>query len=112
MYADNRRIFNQCDNRYFDRIREEPKTKKNAETQLDELVNKCITFDIDTKCLYITYYICYGSCFIYHGVSSIREFALPLMVGIICGAYSSVCITGALWYVMKTKIGVKKAGRK
>ena len=41
------------------------------------------------------------------GVSSIKEFALPLMVGIICGAYSSVCITGALWYVMKTKIGKK-----
>ena len=37
------------------------------------------------------------------GVSSIKEFALPLMVGIICGAYSSVCITGALWYVMKTR---------
>ena len=42
------------------------------------------------------------------GVSSIREFALPLMVGIVCGAYSSVCITGALWYVMKTKIGKNK----
>ena len=36
------------------------------------------------------------------GVSSIKEFAAPLMVGIIGGAYSSVCITGALWYAMKT----------
>ena len=34
------------------------------------------------------------------GVSSIREFALPIMAGIICGAYSSVCITASLWYVM------------
>ncbi len=33
------------------------------------------------------------------GVSSIREFAAPLMVGIVCGGYSSVCVTGALWYV-------------
>ncbi|MFR5703617.1 MAG: hypothetical protein ACLUD0_18285 [Eubacterium ramulus] len=33
------------------------------------------------------------------GVSSIREFAAPLMAGVICGAYSSVCITGALWYI-------------
>ena len=32
----------------------------------------------------------------------IKEFAAPLMVGIIGGAYSSVCITGALWYTMKT----------
>ena len=42
------------------------------------------------------------------GVTSIREFALPLMVGIICGAYSSVCITGALWYLMKTKLNKNK----
>ena len=42
------------------------------------------------------------------GVSSIREFAAPLMVGILCGAYSSVCITGALWYVMKTRQLEKK----
>ena len=37
------------------------------------------------------------------GVSSIREFALPLMVGIVCGTYSSVCVTGALWYVMTVR---------
>ena len=37
------------------------------------------------------------------GVSSIREFAAPLMVGIVVGGYSSVCITGALWLVMKKR---------
>ena len=37
------------------------------------------------------------------GVSSIKEFASPLMVGIACGAYTSVCITGALWYVMRKR---------
>ena len=42
------------------------------------------------------------------GVTNIREFALPLMVGIVCGGYSSVCLAGALWYVMKTKIGNKE----
>ena len=35
------------------------------------------------------------------GVSSIREFTLPLMVGLVAGAYSSVFITGSLWYMMK-----------
>ena len=35
------------------------------------------------------------------GVSSVKEFAAPLMVGILCGAYSSVCITGSLWLTMK-----------
>ena len=37
------------------------------------------------------------------GVSSIREFALPLMAGIIAGAFSSVCISGTLWCIMKKK---------
>ena len=44
------------------------------------------------------------------GVSSIREFALPLMIGIACGTYSSVCITGALWLVLR-KIGGKGKGQ-
>ena len=35
------------------------------------------------------------------GVTSIREFTFPLMCGIICGAYSSVCLAGTLWYIMK-----------
>ena len=95
----------------FDRIREELKTKKRG-TQLDELVNKCITLTL-TRSVYTSFTTFVMVAVLYiMGVSSIREFALPLMVGIICGAYSSVCITGALWYVMKTKIGVKKAGRK
>ena len=35
-------------------------------------------------------------------------FALPLMVGIVGGTYSSICITGALWYVFTTKFGKNK----
>ena len=30
--------------------------------------------------------------------------------GIICGAYSSVCITGPLWYLFKTKAGKNEIG--
>lgn len=37
------------------------------------------------------------------GVSSIREFTLPLMTGMIAGAFSSVFLTGSLWYVLKGK---------
>ena len=46
------------------------------------------------------------------GVSSIRDFALPLMVGIFAGAYSSVGVTGSLWYVMRTKFVKKVAENK
>jgi len=42
------------------------------------------------------------------GVTSIREFALPLMAGLICGAYSSICIATELWYVMKIHVGKNK----
>jgi len=49
------------------------------------------------------------ACLYVLGVTSIREFALPLMVGIVCGAYSSVCITGALWYVLRQKFPPKTA---
>ena len=37
------------------------------------------------------------------GVSAIKEFALPLMVGIISGAYSSIFLAGSLWYMLKQK---------
>ena len=41
------------------------------------------------------------------GVPAIREFALPLMIGLICGSYSSIFIATQLWYGMKVR-GKKK----
>ena len=45
------------------------------------------------------------------GVSSVKEFAAPLMVGIVGGTFSSITITGALWYIMRTKIQKKNRKR-
>lgn len=91
----------------FDRIREEIHLKKREE-DLADVVNKSITYTL-TRSIYtsLTTFVMVAVLFVM-GVSSIKEFASPLMVGIVCGGYSSVCITGALWYVMKTKF-VKKA---
>ena len=91
----------------FDRIREELKLSPKNEA-LDSIVNRSITQTL-TRSIYtsLTTFITIAVLFVM-GVSSIREFALPLMVGVVCGAYSSVCITGSLWYVMRTKIGEKK----
>lgn len=91
----------------FDRIRENMAAMKNKDNIAD-VVNLSITQTL-TRSVYtsLTTFIMIAVLFIM-GVSSIREFALPLMVGIVCGAYSSVCITGALWYVLKTKIKTKK----
>lgn len=82
----------------FDRIRENLKLKGTSD--LAEVVNLSITQtftrSINTS---LTTFVMVFVLFLL-GVSSIREFALPLMVGIVCGTYSSVCITGSLWYVM------------
>lgn len=86
----------------FDRIRENLAAGRNKET-LEELVNKSITQTVTRSIntsltTFIMVFVLYLM-----GVSAIREFALPLMVGIVCGTYSSVCVTGALWYVMTTR---------
>ena len=94
----------------FDRIRENLKsTKVKNDQELETLVNASITQTL-TRSIYtsLTTFISIFMLFLL-GVSSIREFALPLMVGIVCGGYSSVCLTGAMWYVMRTKL--KKANK-
>ena len=88
----------------FDRIRENLALKKAGSKQtLEEIVNLSITQtftrSINTS---LTTFVMVFVLFLL-GVSSIREFALPLMVGIVCGTYSSVCVTGALWYVLTTR---------
>lgn len=90
----------------FDRIRENLATA-GRKADLQELVNRSITQTLSRSVnTSVTTFITVAVLYIL-GVASIREFALPLMVGIVCGAYSSVCITGALWYVMKMKMGKK-----
>lgn len=87
----------------FDRVRENLQAF-GPKADVAEIVNRSITQTL-TRSIYtsLTTFIMVFVLFIM-GVSSIRDFALPLMAGIICGAYSSVCITGALWYVMRTKL--------
>lgn len=90
----------------FDRVRENMAvmTKKD---DLQDVVNHSITQTLSRSLFTsLTTLIMVGALYIW-GVTSIRDFALPLMVGIICGAYSSVCIAGALWYVLRKKFAPK-----
>ena len=90
----------------FDRVRENMAvmTKKD---DLQDVVNHSITQTLSRSLFTsLTTLVMVGALYIW-GVTSIRDFALPLMVGIICGAYSSVCIAGALWYVLRKKIAPK-----
>ena len=86
----------------FDRIRENLKAQKKG-SDLAEIVNRSITQTL-TRSIYTSFttFVTIAALYII-GVPSIKEFALPLMVGIVAGGYSSVCITGALWYIMKKR---------
>lgn len=86
----------------FDRIRENKALMKREDTMIgvvDSSISQTLTRSIYTS---LTTFISVFVIFIM-GVSSIREFTLPLMVGIVAGAFSSVFITGSLWYILKGK---------
>ena len=89
----------------FDRVRENIGVMKPKKVTYKDIVNLSInqTFSrtiYTSLTTFVTIFVLYIM-----GVASIKEFALTLMAGIIIGAYSSVCITGPLWYYMKTKLG-------
>lgn len=92
----------------FDRIREnmeEMKRKDDLKDVVNLSINQSLGRSIFTS---LTTFIMVTVLYIL-GVTSIREFALPLMVGIVCGAYSSVCIAGALWYILRCKFEIKES---
>ena len=95
----------------FDRIRENLKIRTKTD-ELSDIVNKSITQTL-TRSIYTSFttFVMIAALYIL-GVPSIKEFALPLMVGIVAGGYSSVCITGSLWYVMRSHSEKKAAKAK
>lgn len=95
----------------FDRIREnlhEARDNNELQTLVNDSITQTLTRSIYTNLTtFVMVFVLYLM-----GVSSIRDFALPLMVGIFAGAYSSVGITGSLWYVMRTRLVKKTADSK
>ena len=95
----------------FDRIRENLalKTGKQTAEELREVANKSLTQTLSRSInTSITTFIMVVMLYIL-GVASIRDFSLPLMAGLVCGAYSSICIATELWYVMRVHFGKNKA---
>ena len=91
----------------FDRIRENLGGKKSDEamrTVVNESITQTFTRSINTSLT--TFFMVI--VLVIFGVDSIREFAIPMAVGIVCGGYSSICITGPLWYTLKRKAPAKK----
>ena len=86
----------------FDRIRENRALFK-KKTSLVELVNTSISQTM-ARSLNTSFTTLLTISMIYLlGVDAIKEFALPLMVGILSGTYSSVLIAGPLWAIWKGK---------
>lgn len=86
----------------FDRIREN-KAKAMSRTSLAEIINKSITETLSRSInTSVTTFIMVFVLAVF-GVDSVRQFAIPLIVGIISGCYSSVCVASPLWYVLSGK---------
>lgn len=85
----------------FDRIRENKENYSPAEAaeKIDKSISQTLSRSINTS---LTTLFTVGAIYVL-GVPSIKEFALPMMVGIIAGAYSSICISGSVWYTLLPK---------
>lgn len=85
----------------FDRIRENLKfMKKSDYTQVaNDSISQTITRSINTS---LTTLITILALYIL-GVDQIKEFALPLIIGVIAGTYSSVFIASPLWVMIKQR---------
>lgn len=91
----------------FDRIRENLKAG-GSRAELKEVVNLSISQTLSRSIFTsLTTFVMVAVLYVM-GVSSVKEFALPLMVGIACGTYSSICLASAFWYLLRTKIAQKE----
>ena len=94
----------------FDRVRENLAKLPGKQTKemLAEVANKSVTETLSRSInTTITTVIMVFMLYVF-GVTSIREFSIPLLAGMVCGAYSSTCIATELWYVMKVHFGKNK----
>lgn len=92
----------------FDRIRENLSMEA-KKVQLADVVNASITQTLSRSIFTsLTTFFMVAALYVL-GVTSIREFALPLMVGIVCGTYSSICLAGSMWYLLRTKAVAKQS---
>lgn len=87
----------------FDRIRENIKNSQGKKIDIKNVINTSITQTL-TRSIYTSFttiIMVLMLCIL--GVSAMRDFTIPLLVGIIAGGYSSVFLTGAIWYMMSKK---------
>ena len=79
----------------FDRIRENKSAFHANQTaeKINKSISQTLARSINTS---LTTFFTVGAIYVL-GVPALKEFALPMMIGILAGAYSSVCISGSIW---------------
>ena len=95
----------------FDRIRETAKKpgwsqksrREVVEVSVSNTLSRTINTSLTTLITLVTLYI--------FGVESIREFAFPLIVGMLAGTYSSVLLSGQVWAMWVERREARKAAK-
>ncbi|MDR1066101.1 MAG: protein translocase subunit SecF [Clostridiales bacterium] len=91
----------------FDRLRENRKLMRRP--PLDALVNASVTQTIK-RCVYTSVTVLIATVSLYVvGVASVKDFMLPIAIGIIVGTYSSVFVSGSLYFMMSSNNKKPKA---
>lgn len=94
----------------FDRVREN-QAVMGSRSDLKEIMNVSVTQTMSRSIFTsLTTFVMVAALYLL-GVTAIREFALPLMVGIVCGTYSSIFIAGSLYYVLRKKFPKKESAK-
>lgn len=89
----------------YDRIRENLKAMSRKKDGYAAIVNTSISQTLTrTIATSLTTFITVAILYIF-AVPSIKEFIFSLMAGVVVGVYSSVCLTGPIWYFLRTKFG-------
>lgn len=102
----------------YDRIRENMKENHKQQERLLALIDRSITETIGRSVnTAFTTVLCVFIVFVFslvYNIESIKVFSLPLLVGMISGCYSSVCIAGPLWGTWKEykEKNIKKDSRR
>lgn len=102
----------------YDRIRENERlhTGRLSEENVKDIVNLSInqtlarTMNTTISTLIAMIVVCILA--FANGVNSIVEFAFPLIIGLISGAYSSICLSGPIWVAWQQKSIRSKRRRK
>jgi len=83
----------------YDRIREN--SMLDRKIPIEDLVNKSITQSLTRSintaiAVFFSIVLVYGFAQ-YYNIESIKNFALPMTVGVVSGCYSTICLAGPLW---------------